>query len=62
MVRCEIDLPAHIRALLVCPSCRSELKDDVKGLICEKERLVYPVVDGVPHLVRQLAKSLKAPK
>ena len=57
----HVAVPEHIRALLVCPSCRGELTDEPGALICEGERLKYAVVDGVPHLVKELAKRYRGP-
>lgn len=45
----------RVRPLLLCPSCRGELEDVPDGLRCPTERLRYPVVDGVPHLIPERA-------
>ena len=47
--------------ILVCPVCKGELKltvDNEKGdeiltgsLYCGKCRVIYPIVDGIPHLL-----------
>jgi uncharacterized protein YbaR (Trm112 family) len=44
-----------LRERLVCPTCRGELDDVPSGLRCAAEEKIYPVVDGVPHLVTELA-------
>lgn len=43
--------------VLVCPQCRGPLQHDTpRGLlVCEAERLGYPIVDGIPHLLVQEA-------
>jgi uncharacterized protein YbaR (Trm112 family) len=48
-------LDPELRALLVCPVTRGELVDVPRGLYSPAADLVFPVVDGVPHLVRELA-------
>ncbi|MFT4627208.1 MAG: hypothetical protein ACI8PZ_005889 [Myxococcota bacterium] len=49
----------ELRAMLVCPSCRGELEDRPGGLFCPSEQRLYPVVDGVPYLVQELAKKVR---
>ena len=46
----------RVRELLVCPLCRGPLVDVADGLRCEAEGLTFPVVDGVPWLVRERAR------
>ncbi|MFT6157967.1 MAG: hypothetical protein ACJAZO_004931 [Myxococcota bacterium] len=53
-------IPDRIRGLLVCPSCRGELRDEPGALVCDAEQLTYAVVEGVPHLVKELAKRYQA--
>jgi len=48
-------LDPELRALLVCPLTRCELVDVARGLYSPQADLVFPVVDGVPHLLRELA-------
>ena len=47
-----------IRALLLCPRCRGELTDADDALVCERCRLRYPVVDGVPWMVEERARRI----
>lgn len=53
-------IPKGIRAILVCPRCRGELRDarsaEGDALECPKCRLSYPVVDGIPVLLSERAK------
>ena len=56
----EWELDEDLRALLVCPLCRGELVDHPRGLACPKDALVFPVEDGIPVMVRELAVPLKA--
>lgn len=52
-----------VRALLVCPRCKGELEDRhgeggaLVGLECPRDRVVYPVVDGVPWLTVERARK-----
>lgn len=52
-----------VRALLVCPRCKGELVDRVDGdgvlvgLLCARDGVVYPVVDGVPWLTVERARK-----
>ncbi|MEM6929590.1 MAG: Trm112 family protein [Myxococcota bacterium] len=39
----------------MCPICRGPLTDVEMGLECPTDRLVYPVVDGVPWLIEERA-------
>jgi uncharacterized protein YbaR (Trm112 family) len=49
-------LDPELRALLVCPVCRGELTDVADGLRCPHDRLVYPIVDGIPWMVPEHAR------
>ena len=49
------ELDPELRQLLVCPLCRGELEDHDRGLRCPRDRLIFPVHDGVPYMVRELA-------
>ncbi|MEZ4319137.1 MAG: Trm112 family protein [Myxococcota bacterium] len=46
----------RLRALLVCPVCKGDLDDVPDGLRCPADRLVYPIVDGVPWMLPERAK------
>lgn len=52
----------ELLALLVCPNCRSDLIEVEQGLLCAREGRVYPVRDGVPHLVSECAKKVRGKK
>lgn len=45
----------ELRALLVCPLTRGELVDVERGLYSPQADVVFPVVDGVPHLLKECA-------
>jgi uncharacterized protein YbaR (Trm112 family) len=49
-------VPPLVRAVVVCPACRSDLIDAPEGLACEACALLYPVVDGVPWLIAERAR------
>lgn len=51
-------LDPELRALLVCPRCRGELRDAPDALDCETCRVSWPVVDDVPYLVDECARPL----
>ena len=46
--------------ILVCPICKGPLvsRPRQKELICEKDRLAYPVRNGVPVLLESDARRL----
>ena len=54
-------IDADLRKELVCPECRGELVDGPDNLICERCALVYPIVDGAPWLLRELALATSRP-
>ncbi len=51
-----MSLDPFVRAQLVCPRCRGELTDHPDGLLCRADGLLYPVVDGVPWMLEELAR------
>ena len=55
-------LEPDLLALLVCPSCRGELDERAGALRCPAEALEFPVRDGVPYLVMELAKKAAQPR
>lgn len=59
MVAVVIERVQRIRASLVCPRCRGSLEDRNGGLYCAACAHVFPVVDGVPHLVRERGHPLR---
>ncbi len=46
--------------ILVCPECHSVLVQDADALVCTNpiERLRYPVLDGIPRLLKVEADVL----
>jgi len=53
----------ELRAILVCPQCKGELRDqkDPECLICDRCGLAYAIVDGVPNmLIEEAQRTTKA--
>ena len=50
-----------LASIIVCPVCKGPLLNDSrhKELVCEKDRLAFPVRKGVPVLLRADARELK---
>ncbi len=48
---------AELLAMLVCPVCRTPVKlaDDGRGLRCPSCRVVYPIRDGIPVMIKEEA-------
>ena len=48
--------------ILVCPICKGELKYDAKAaeLICPRDRLAFPIRDGIPVMLEDEARRLPA--
>ncbi|WP_081303369.1 Trm112 family protein [Gilliamella sp. wkB72] len=44
---------------IACPICHGQLEYDKQNqqLICQKDRLVYPIKDGIPVLLASEAKQ-----
>lgn len=43
---------------IVCPQCRGKLKEERAGLNCGKCEKMYPIKDGIPHLLDDSVKDL----
>lgn len=54
----EAVMSERVRALLVCPLCRGELEDLPAYLACAACGLAFPVVEGVPWMIRERARKL----
>lgn len=48
--------------ILVCPICKGSLDYDksAQELICSRDRLAYPIRDGIPVMLEDEARSLDA--
>ena len=49
--------------ILVCPVCKGELIFDKEAqeLVCQKDRLAYPIKDDIPVLLHNEARKLDEP-
>ncbi len=49
--------------ILVCPICKGLLRHDRERaeLICEADRLAFPIRDGIPVMLESEARSLPEP-
>ena len=47
--------------ILACPICKGELKYDKKNneLICEKDKLAFPIRDDIPVMLESEARSVE---
>ena len=43
--------------ILACPKCHGKLELDPSGLKCPKDRLLYEIVDGIPVMLVEEAKT-----
>ena len=48
---------AQLLEMLVCPKCRTRVKQTANGLVCANKdcRLVYPVRNGIPIMLTEEA-------
>tara|TARA_Y100000590_G_C15710569_1_gene1010114 strand:- start:458 stop:649 length:192 start_codon:yes stop_codon:yes gene_type:complete len=53
-------LDNYLLNIIVCPSCKKTLKinSDHTGLFCEASGLIYPIINGIPILIKEKAKKL----
>jgi uncharacterized protein YbaR (Trm112 family) len=55
-------MDAKLLEILVCPLCKGPLvyrKSD-EELICKPDRLAYPIREGIPVMLEEEARELKA--
>ena len=48
--------------MLVCPETKSPLELVGEELICEKSKLAYPIIDGIPILLVEEARRIESTK
>jgi hypothetical protein len=46
---------AELRELLACPACHGDLRIDSDRVVCASCRRSYPMIDGIPVLIAELA-------
>jgi uncharacterized protein len=53
-------ISSELLEVLACPKCKQkvELSEDGSALICQTDRLRYPVVDGIPVMLVEEAQAL----
>lgn len=54
-------MDSKLLEILACPRSKQPLTLGKGGryLICESERLAYPIIDGIPHLLESSAIALQ---
>ncbi len=59
----DMPISEELRAILVCPQCKGELRDqkEPERLICDRCCLAYPIVDDIPvMLIEEAERTTKA--
>ncbi len=53
-------MDARLLEILVCPLCKSQLTHDrrAKKLICQADKLAYPIRDGIPVMLVDEAEQI----
>lgn len=49
-------VPPELLAILQCPACRSAVEEKEDSIVCTGCGLVYPVRDGIPHMLVEEAR------
>ncbi len=52
-------ISAELLEVLACPKCKQkvDLDEERSALVCESDRLRYPIVDGIPVMLVEEAES-----
>ena len=55
-------LDKKLLEILACPICKGELRFDssAKELVCEADKLAFPVRDGVPVMLTAEARAMSS--
>jgi uncharacterized protein YbaR (Trm112 family) len=55
-------MDAKLLEILVCPLCKGPLvyRKTENELVCKPDRLAYPIRDGIPVMLEEEARELKA--
>lgn len=55
-------MQAKLIEILVCPICKGKLTHDKQNaeLICAADKLAFPVKDGIPIMLEEQARTIKA--
>ena len=53
-------MESRLLNILVCPLCKGPLRHDraAQELICQADRLAFPVRDGIPVMLESSARNL----
>lgn len=53
-------MDTRLLEILVCPLCKSQLTHDrrAKKLICQVDKLAYPIRDGIPIMLVEEAEQI----
>ncbi len=53
-------MDSRLLEILVCPICKGPLRYDksAQELICQADRLAYPIRDGIPVMLENQARAL----
>ena len=50
-------LSKELLEILACPKCKGDLEDKDEMLICNKCRLRYRIIDGIPNMLIEEAEK-----
>ena len=53
-------MDSRLLDLLVCPVCKGPLLREADELVCARDRLAFPVRDGIPVMLEEQARDLDA--
>ena len=48
--------------MLVCPESKATLELVGEELVCEKSKIAYPIIDGIPILLIEEARKIESKK
>jgi hypothetical protein len=51
-------LSPELLKILACPMCKGDVKLKRESLVCVKCKRVYPIVDGIPHMLPDELREL----
>lgn len=51
-------LNKELLEVIACPKCGGDLTLESDKLICKKDNEYYPIIDGIPMLLVEEAKSI----
>ncbi|AQS50835.1 MAG TPA: Trm112 family protein [Paenalcaligenes hominis] len=51
-------MDSNLLDVLVCPLCKGKLERKNDQLICQKDKLAYPIRDGIPIMLENEATPL----